>query len=295
MQYQIFSDISCDLSETELAQYHIYPKLIPFDITINDQVVHYNSAEDFYRAIDSKKIKPGSIHTAASTPAVFRALLEDMHACTDPATTLVYAGISPQMSSTANSARLGIESFCAAHPTRRVLIVDTMSISNGLGLYLQYLSAYTGNRLETYAEELGKQIVHLFTLRDFSFARGSGRFTLKEQIIMLAASALNISPWMYFPSDDKLQTDSKKRYRGDIILRRWCEYYYSHRAATDEPIRIGYGGARELARAEKFIHLLTTQGDVTRAQIQLARVSPIIGAHTGDTVLSVFFRQRDPR
>jgi hypothetical protein len=40
---------------------------------------------------------------------------------------------------------------------------------------------------------------------------------------------------------------------------------------------------------------LKERTDLTDEQIQLAHVSPIVGAHTGSTVLSFFFKQKGER
>ena len=66
-------------------------------------------------------------------------------------------------------------------------------------------------------------------------------------------------------------------------------------ADDNEFVRIGYGGEAELPRAEKLIRKLKERTDLTDEQIQLAHVSPIVGAHTGSTVLSFFFKQKNER
>ena len=111
---------------------------------------------------------------------------------------------------------------------------------------------------------------------------------------MMALSKLKLSPWMYFPSNDKLDFQKKFRH-GDTILREWVDYYIEHVADDNEFIRIGYGGSASQRRAEKLVQMLEKRAGMTRDQIQLAYVSPVVGAHTGDTVLSFFFKQRDER
>lgn len=83
--------------------------------------------------------------------------------------------------------------------------------------------------------------------------------------------------------------------RADKILREWVDYYVANAADDNDFVRIGYGGREELKRAEKLIRLLKDKTDLTDEQIQLVRVGPIIGTHTGSTVLSFFFKQKDVR
>ena len=99
---------------------------------------------------------------------------------------------------------------------------------------------------------------------------------------------------MYFPSNDKLSMDGRIR-KGNKILHEWVDYYLEHVADDNEFVRIGYGGAKAQERAERLVELLESRTNLSRDRIQLAYVSPIVGAHTGDTVLSFFFKQRDER
>ena len=161
-------------------------------------------------------------------------------------------------------------------------------------LYLQYLAKYTGDDIETYGRELGKHIVHLFTESDLRYSAKSGRYNLIQRIAMMTMSLAHLSPWMYFPSNDKLSMDGCIR-KGNKILHEWVDYYLEHVADDNEFVRIGYGGAKAQERAERLVELLESRTDLSRDRIQLAYVSPIVGAHTGDTVLSFFFKQRDER
>ena len=82
------------------------------------------------------------------------------------------------------------------------------------------------------------------------------------------------------------------------VLRLKSDYlaiYNNHVAPDNEFVRIGYGGAAELPRAQKLVRLLKERAGLTDEQIQLTHVSPIVGAHTGSTVLSFFFKQTDER
>ena len=104
---------------------------------------------------------------------------------------------------------------------------------------------------------------------------------------------MKISPNMFFPREDKLSIAGIAR--GDTILNEWVNYFVQNRVDDDTIIRIAYGHHDEEARARKFVDKLKNAGAIRDEQIQYARVGSAIGAHTGPTVLSIFFRQKDDR
>ena len=290
----IFTDRCSDLSSDELKRHNLWPEAVNLHLTYNGADISPKTDDEFYDHLIDGSYAPGGLKSSSPSYADAKKVLDDIIANTPESTEIVYAGTSPFISAgTANLMRMVLDDYSAEYPNRKFTFVDTLCTSNGQGLDLQYLAAYQGDDIVSYAHDIGKHIVHLFTQRDFNYSAKSGRYAFSKRIVMLVASAVHVSPWMYFPSDDKLQTDSTIR-RGDKILHEWVDYYLTNRAAPNEPIRIGYGGRTELGRAEKFIALLEAAG-VQPEQIQLTHVGRAIGAHTGHTVLSFFFRQKNER
>ncbi len=294
-EYVIFSDSTCDLTRQERINCGIWPDVYEQDVSCDGAPVDISDADEFYRHLENEDYKPGSLKTGASGYEHVAKILDDIIEHTDDGSTIVFAGISPNMSEgTINMVSFVFNDYRKKYPSHEFVIVDTQCISNGLGTYLQYLADYRGDFIEEYAHELGKHIVHLFTIGNLNYAAKSGRYNTIEQIFMRSMTTLHLSPWMFFPSDDKLTTEKRPR-RGDKILHEWVDYYVEHVADDNLFVRIGYGGEKSLKRAEKLIKLLEMKAGVTRDRIQLAHVSPTVGAHTGDTVLSFFFKQKDER
>lgn len=291
--YVIFSDSTCDLTREERIKFGIWPEACELIATYDDKPIDISDAGEFYRHLKDGDYKPGLLKTAAPSYDNISRILDDIVKNTSEDTKIVYAGISPNMSSgSVNIVNMAMDYYRKKYPERDFIIVDTQCISNGLGTYLQYLAKYDGDDIEEYSYELGKHIVHLFTVSNLNYSAHSGRYNCIEQFKMGIATGLKISPWMYFPSDGKLSC--KRSYRGDMILHAWADYYVKNVADDNRFIRIGYGGEEARERAEKFIKILVEKG-VSRDQIQLAYVSPVVGAHTGETVLSFFFMQKKKR
>ncbi len=294
MKYLIFTDLTCDLTKSERKQYGIWPEVFMQEMTCNDTVVPQHDIESFYAHFENDEYPAGQLKTATCGVAEAYRVLDDILEHGDPDAAIVYVGVSTHMSSTPTTVKLALTDYAEKYPERKFIYVDSHCISNGLATFLEYLAKYDGDDIGAYADGLSKHIMHLFTLRDLSYAANSGRYSGIERLLMLAAGKLHLIPWMYAPSDDKLK--SGRTIRGsNRILHEWIKYYQEHVADDNEFVRIGYGGAAERPRAEKFIRLLKEQTGLTDAQIQLTHVSPIVAAHTGSTVLSFFFKQKDER
>lgn len=291
----IVSDLTCDLPRQERIDIGIMPEVFTQNMDCDGKPVPHIDAESFYRHFDNGEYPAGSLKTSSAGMEEAYRVLDSALENSDKDAIIVYAGVSPYMSSgTVNTMMLALQDYREKYPERKFLCIDTQCISNGLATFLQYFVKYDGDDVEAYGHELGKHIVHLFTERDLTYSAESGRFNSLERFAMKTLSKFHISPWMYFPSDDKLSIASKIR-RGDKILSEWVDYYIENVADDNEFVRIGYGGEAELPRAEKLIAKLKERTDLTDEQIQLARVSPIVGAHTGSTVLSFFFKQKGER
>ncbi len=291
--YVIFSDSTCDLTREERIKFGIWPEVCELLATYDDKPIDISDAGEFYRHLKDGDYKPGLLKTAAPSYENISKILDDIVKNTSEDTKIVYAGISPNMSSgSVNIVNMAMDYYRKRYPKRDFIIVNTQCISNGLGTYLQYLAKYDGDDIEEYGYELGKHIVHLFTVSNLNYSAYSGRYNCTERFKMRIATELKVSPSMYFPSDGKLSYE--RSYRGDRILHAWADYYVENVADDNRFIRIGYGGEEARERAKKFIDILVEKG-VSRDQIQLARVSPVVGAHTGETVLSFFFMQKKKR
>ena len=295
MRYAIFTDSTCDLTLEERQAYGIWPMIYEQTITYDGCDLSINNPADFYRQLENGDFKPGLLKTSSGNFGNVAKVLDDIIEKTDHDVAIVYAGISPYMSSgSVQTVRMTMDDYAERYPNRTFIYVNTQCISNGLGTFLQYLAKYDGDHIESYGEELGKHIVHLFTESNLNFSARSGRYNMVERIAMMTMTITHLSPWMYFPSNDKLSIDGRIR-RGDKILHEWVDYYLEHVADDNEFVRIGYGGQKSQERAQKLVRLLGEKVGLESDKIQLAYVSPIVGAHTGETVLSFFFKQRDER
>ena len=302
MKYRIVTDVTNDLTPEELNALNIIA--IPGHASFDSTDIDISDADAFYQKLVDGTYPAGRLHTASAGVNEAYEAFERAVQETDADTTIVYASTSEYISSgTLQSHRLALSECMDNYPDRNFAFAPTYCTSNGQALCLQYLAAYDGDDIVDYAAEIGKHIVHLFTEREFTYSLLSGRY--ESEGVKRAAKFLEsvkFSPWMYFPSNKNLQIDYSKIMRGDVVLRRWVKYYMKHRidpaAATcelDHTIRIGYAHKNELGRVQRFIKLLKDASGIDDDHIQITHVGPFVGAHTGPTCVSFFFRQNEPR
>ena len=295
MNYVIFTDSTSDLTPEECKRIGVWPEIFPQEITCYGNRVDYSDYELFYQNLDNGEYPAGQLKTSGGSYGDFVAILENIIKNTESTTTIVYVSTSPFISSTTvNIGMSAISEYQEKYPERKFVYIDSHSVSGGQAIFMHYLAKYGGEDIVTYAEELGRHCVHLFTLRDFRYTQKSGRFNIIEHIAMIAMTQLKISPWMYFPYDGKL-TMNGQIFRNDKILHEWVNYFNTNRADDANYVRICYGGAAEKNRAEKLAKLLHKHANLAEDQIEVAHVGPIIASHTGSTVLAFFFKQSGDR
>lgn len=302
-KYKIVTDVTNDLTAEERAKLGIIA--VSAFASVDNVDIEIDDADDFYEKLVNGTYAAGHLHTGAGNEFMAREAFDQAVAETDEDTVIVYAATSEHISRGAvQSHRLALEHCANDNPERTFLYVPTYCTSNGQALCLQYLAQYTGDDIIGYASDIGKHIVHLFTEREFTYSLMSGRY--ESAGVRRAAhflESVKFSPWMYFPSDNNLQFDLRKIMRGDLVIRRWVKYYAQHHikpedatCELDRVLRIGYGHKQEIPRAKFFIELLQRDvPDFDPNLVQLRHVGPFVGAHTGPTCLSIFFRQDETR
>lgn len=288
-----FTDGCNDLTKTERIQYGIWENVAPINITVDGKDIDFSDIDTFYENEKNGRYTPTGISTASPNPSVVLDLLFEIDRCVPDYVTIYYLAAPATISSGVNNShQLAIREFCEARPLRKIVTIETNCASNGTALASQYIASYSGDDIEEYATFICDRMMHLFTLRKLDFCAESGRFNALQRVALGAIERLHVSPNMIFPSRTQLAPVGVAR--GDLVLNEWVNYYLQHRPDETTPVRIGYGHSDEETRARKLTSKLEAVG-VPAEQIQLARVGSIIGAHTGPTVLSVFFLQKDSR
>ncbi len=291
----IVTDGCADLTREERIKYGIWPDIAEINVTVADKPVDYSDIDEFYSHLEDGSYPAKSTHTASPDMGAIVDLFENIIKRTPDRVQIHFVSTATVMSQgTGNATRIAISMVSEEHPDRVIVAHDSLCISNGQGLAMQYIANYDGDDFDDYVSFIGRHLSHLFTQTELSYSASSGRYNTLQRFGMLALQKLRISPYMCFPYDDKLSV-ATSILRGDKILKAWADYYEKHRADAKQPIRIGYGNAAQRERGEKFVRILLERDLISIDQVQWARVGAPIAVHTGPTTLSFFFLQKDDR
>lgn len=281
--YTIITDSSCDLSASMADSMHL--RVLPLSI-FADGKQYYNyldgsaiSFEEFYSRVADGEL----ITTSAVNVGQFKLIMESELLCGHD---VLYLGFSSGLSGTYNAAVQAAKELEGVYPGRRILTVDTLCASLGQGLlvYLcvqQRRQGKTIDELYEYAEKTKHRICHWFTVDDLHHLKRGGRIS---GVTAIVGSMLNIKPVMHVDENGKLVNMSKARGRNaaiNALFEKICETAIEPEHQT---YFISHGNCLE--DAEKLADKIKNKFN---CEVVINFVGPVIGAHSGQGTLAVFF------
>ena len=281
LNFEIYTDSSCDLPKEMIKQYDI--KVMQLEVIIDDNAPVLNKdieAKAFYQQLrDGANAK-----TAAMTPGYFAEhAKESLKAGKD----ILYIGFTSGLSVTYNNGAMMIEELKEKYPERKILSIDTLCASVGEGLLVHYaaLQREAGATMEEIYEGImvmKDKIHHQVTVDDLFFLKRGGRISAATAI---AGSVLSIKPMIHVTAEGKLETIGKARGRKSAMkelvnkmksnadVDTWNYVFISHGDCLDDTLRV-----------KEMIEEAYPQ-----AKVILSDVGPVIGAHTGPGVIALCY------
>ncbi len=199
---------------------------------------------------------------------------------------LLFLIFSSGLSGTYNSARIAVDELKEKYPNRKIMLIDTRSASLGEG-YLVYLAALEQQKGKSIEEvydfvvNTKPHLCHWFTVDDIKHLKRGGRISAVSSFV---ATTLNIKPVMNMDDDGKLIPRTKVIGRKKAIkalVDKMAERAYP----GPQTIFIGHGN--DLDAANYLVELIKERFEVEKVVINT--IGPVIGAHTGQGVLALFF------
>ena len=212
MKIAVSVETTSDLSVELLSQYDI--KCIPFQISIGDQVFkdgEITTAEIFARAEKLRTLPKTTALNQFEYAEYFENLLKDHDA-------VIHISLSTGLSSSCNNA------FAAAQEVGNVYVVDSKSLSTGIGLLALYARKLVDLGFE--ASEVQKKVqertAHLqvsFVVERLDYLYKGGRC---NALSYFGANLLRIRPRIVV-KNGKMGSD--KKYRGHMgkVITKYCQ------------------------------------------------------------------------
>lgn len=280
--YIIFTDSGCDLSEDILNSWNIKYCSLSFAFDDSEQV-YYNydlSDKAFYQ-----KMRSGSVAktSGVNTEQFKNAFLEELKNGND----ILYLGFSSGLSVTYNCAHNAADELRPQFPERKIITIDTLSASGGLGLLI-YLAknkrdeGYDIDAVAEYIRKISPNVCHWYTVDDLVYLKRGGRVSPTVAVI---GSVLGIKPVMHMNDKGCLTNVSKARGR-KLALKALADKYGELSVnPSDGTVFISHGDCVE--DAETVAEMIESNYGA-RTEL-ITSIGPVIGAHAGPGTIALFF------
>lgn len=280
--YVIYTDSACDIAPEILEEWGV--RVIPLTFMFQDEDKQYSnydlSAKDFYGRMREGKVAKTSAINIATFKEEFGKILAD--GCD-----LLYIAFSSGLSTTYNSANIAAEELREEYPDRKIITVDTLSASAGMGLLL-YLTVQKKNegasieQAAQFAYDNRLNLCHWFTVDDLVYLKRGGRVS---PTVAFVGGLLGIKPIMHMDNDGKLINMFKARGRKAAIQAIADKYGELSITPNKGTVFISHGDCIDDAKALADV-VKNTYGVEVKI---FADIGPVIGAHSGPGTLALFF------
>lgn len=283
--FKIITDNGADLSSSFLSENDI--GCMYLSTILDGKVIagkdKFLSAPDFYRML-REGAKPS---TSQVNPSDAKEFFEEH---INEADEFLYVGISSGLSGTVGSVRAGVEEILEKYPGKKIEVVDSLTASPGQGLLVYYAVSMRsrGKTLEETAAWLranAKNVLLAITVDNlFDLWRG-GRVSRSSALIGTLAS---VKPFIIVDNEGRLQVTKKLRGRKkslEYIVEYMDEHMGSRREENRQMIIINHGNV--LADAELTAKMIRDR--LGFENIMIGNVGPMIGVHTGPSIVVAAF------
>ena len=279
---RILADSTCDLSPELVAKYGI--TIVPLCIVL-DGKSYYDGEEitpaEIYAWSDEHKATP---KTAA---IAFDKTLEIMKPFMDEGDDIVFFGISSEMSSTCNAAKIVAEDA----DYNRVFVIDSRNLSTGIGL--QVLRACEMAAEGKSAEEIVAEIESARGLVRASFVVDTLTFLARggrcSSVAALMGNTLKLHPQIVV-KDGKMGATKKYRGKMSVALSDYVnDLTPALKAADPRRVFITHSGC-----TEEIINAVKEKVEALGVfeEILITQAGGVISSHCGPNTLGVLFYEK---
>lgn len=282
--YQIFTDATADFSKG-LLEKQPNIQVIPMEVEIGGRRYLYGPGGNLTTAEFYALQKSGNYaSTSQINPDVYFRVFEPvLRAGKD----ILYLCFSSGMSGTFQTARLCAEELRKKYPDRQILCMDTLCASAGEGFLVceaarRQAEGFALDELARWVEQNRLKVCHWFTVDVFDHLRHGGRVSAATAVF---GTALQIKPLLHVDTEGRLAVVAKPRGRKQAIHAQIARMEAGWTPERGKLVVIGHGDCPEGAQAlKKEVHARFPD-----AEIALAEIGPIIGAHTGPGMLALIY------
>lgn len=282
--YRIFTDATADLSLSMMDGLP-YVEIIPMEVEIGGMCYTYGpngnlSVRQFYQM----QREGNFANTSQINPVVYRRAFES---ALRNGLDVLYLCFSSGMSGTINNARMMIDELRDEYPQRKILCIDSLCASLGEGFLVREAARMQANgfTMEELAEWIDLhrlQVCHWFTVDVFDHLKHGGRVSTSSATV---GTVLQIKPMLHVDHEGKLAVMAKPRGRRRAMQMQIKQLEQGWLPELGNLVVIGHGDCAD--RASELRENVLSQ--FPNADVKIADIGPIIGAHTGPGMLALIY------
>ena len=284
MTYQIITDATADLND-ELLSGLPEGRLIPMNVQVNGREYLFGpggniDCDEFYAFLRSGQFAS----TSQINPATYREYFEPI---LQEGRDLLYLCFSSGLSKTLESARMAIAELQEEYPERTILCLDTLCAAVGEGLFVmeaarKQMQGMDIHSLYNWLEEHRLNLCHWVTVDTFDHLKHGGRVSATSAAM---GTLLGIKPLIHVDENGKLVAVGKHRGKKKALEALVSNMEKGWQPEISKQVIIGHGDSLEVARELRDL----VAARFPEAEILIAPIGPVIGAHAGPGVMTVFF------
>ena len=284
MSYQIYSDATADACPSMLEGLPA-AEIIPMEVMVGDQSYTYGPGGDLTVERFYAEQRAGKFATTSQiNPLVYRKAFEK---ALKNGQDVLYLCFSSGLSGTIERARLCMRELAEEYPERKLVCVDSLCASVGEGFLLcealkKQAEGMGFEEMVAWLEENRLHVCHWFTVDTFDHLRHGGRVS---GAVAMLGTALQIKPLLHVDETGHLQVMGKPRGRRKAIETQLSLMRQGWTSERGRMVAVGHGDCP--ADAEMLKQAILQ--NFPDADVHIAPIGPIIGAHTGPDMLAVIY------
>lgn len=280
--YQITADSGCDLSLEKCREIDVLPYKMPFTMDGEPMVdgMTEESFKEFYRLMRAG----GVARTSQINPGEF---LDFWRPLAEEGRDVMHISLAAAISGSCDNARSAASQLMEEFPGWTCRVVDSANASAGFGLLVLRAASNrdSGMALEDNARDLESihhEVNSIFTTNDLTYLYRGGRVSKTAAAF---GTALNIVPIMHLDYEGHLEVWQKVRGDKQCFKKVLKDIQELVEDAGNQTLIVSEADAPEKAH-EYGAALVETCGF---RDVFYTHIGPIIGAHTGPGLISIFF------
>ena len=284
MTYQIITDATADLND-ELLTGLPEVKIIPMHVQVNGKEYLFGPGgnitnEEFYAYLRAGQFAT----TSQINPETYR---EHFEKILKQGKDVLYLCFSSGMSRTIQSAQMAIAELREEYPDRTILCLDTLCAAVGEGLFVMEAARKQAqgmdiHKLYSWLESHRMNLCHWVTVDTFEHLKHGGRVSATSAAM---GTLLGIKPLIHVDENGKLVAMGKPRGKKKALEALLSNMEKGWMPEISRQVIIGHGDSLDVAIALRDM----VAERFPEAEIYIAPIGPIIGAHAGPGVMTVFF------